>query len=112
MPSAPPAETFLSTSAVHNHPPPQHVVSSRAARRPSGALYAHLRWQSMQDPANELRRILLPHTPVNKEPRKLGTAPSVPTWVSPRLQGSAAFWGPLRPLVLRPYRVLGSSLTR
>jgi hypothetical protein len=52
--------------SAYNHPPPQHVVSSRAARRPSGALYAHLRWQSMQDPANELRRIPLPRTPVHK----------------------------------------------
>ena len=64
MPSAPPAETFLSTSAVHNHPPPQHVVSSRAARRPSGAIYAHLRWHSMQDPTYGLRRISLPRTGV------------------------------------------------
>jgi len=70
MPSAPPAETFLSTSAVHNHPPPQHIVSSRAARRPSVALYAHLRWRSMQDPASELRRIPLPRTRVNNAVRR------------------------------------------
>ena len=66
MPSAPPAETFLSTSAVHNQPPPQHVVSSRAARRPSGAIYAPLRWRSMQDPTYGLLRISLTRTPVNK----------------------------------------------
>src|SRR5215217_775263 len=66
MPSAPPAETFLSTSAVHNHPPPQHVVSSRAARRPSGAIYEHLRWRSMQDPAYGLPRNLLLRPPVNR----------------------------------------------
>ena len=60
MPSAPPAQTFLSTSAVHNHPPPPHVVSSSAARRPSGAIYAHLRWRSMQDPTYGLPRIYLP----------------------------------------------------
>jgi hypothetical protein len=69
MPSALPAETSISTSAVHNHPPPQHVVSSRAARRPSGAIYAHLTWRSMHDPASGLRRILLPRTPVNRSGR-------------------------------------------
>ena len=82
MPSAPPAETFLSTSAVHNHPPSQHVVSSRAARRPSGAIYAHLRWWSMQDPAYLFRRIPLPRTRLNKGIKK-GRGHEVPRGPTP-----------------------------
>jgi hypothetical protein len=39
-----------------------HWPPSRAARRSSGAIFAHLRWRYMEDSANGLLRIPLPET--------------------------------------------------
>ena len=49
--------------------PPQHVVPSHAAWEASEGILSPLGGRSMQHPANELRRILLPRTPVNKYDR-------------------------------------------
>jgi hypothetical protein len=49
---------------------PLHVDLPDAAWWASEAIVAPLRWRSMHNPANELLRIPLPRTSVNKE--KLG----------------------------------------
>ena len=53
--------------SLHIYPTPQHVDLGPGARRPLKRLPAGLRCQSMQDRANESRRITLPRTLVNEE---------------------------------------------
>src|SRR5215213_2322883 len=51
--------------------PPQHVDPSRVASVASEAILATLGGRPIHDPANELRRIPLPRTPVNRGNKKV-----------------------------------------
>src|SRR5215213_5788899 len=51
---------------LHLHAPPLDVVVAHAAARPSEGILEALGGLYMHDSANELRRIPLPRTPLNK----------------------------------------------
>src|SRR5215217_6254824 len=62
----PPAAGRGLFASLNLYPPPLHVVPSRPSRCLLEAILGALRQDSMQDPANELRRIPLPRTPLHK----------------------------------------------
>jgi hypothetical protein len=66
--------------SVHLHAPPLDVVVAHAACRPSEAILEALGGLSMQDPANELPRIPIPRTSVNKSSNAFLRAPKLACW--------------------------------
>jgi hypothetical protein len=61
-----PATLSAGRDSPRQLPDPSSILGHRLNVVPEALPGAYLRWQSMQDPANELRRIPLPRTPVHK----------------------------------------------